>query len=58
MDRERAQVVPLRTGKSRQRGLERDFKELCEDSYANTSGQPRSETLPPAEQSQPASPSI
>lgn len=52
MDRGRAQAVSIRIGESRERRLERNFKEFRQDSYAYTSRKPRPEILPPPQQPQ------
>lgn len=58
MDGGRTQAVSVRSAKGRERGLEGDFKELCEDTYTYSSRKPCSEIFPPPEQPQPPAPEI
>lgn len=47
MDRGRAQAILDRVGEGGERGLEGDFEEFREDTYAYSGGEPCSEVLPP-----------
>ena len=52
MDGGRAQTVLVRVAEGRERRLEGDFEELCEDTYADSGGEPCSEVLSPPDQTQ------
>lgn len=56
MDRGRAQAILDRVGEGGERGLEGDFEEFREDTYAHSGGEPCSEVLPPTQQPQQEAP--